>query len=762
MVTITQALRTALEGGTQGGTDTVELLELLINLVSCDSNSVRLHKLVVVTSPEIFQVLVAYVHRHYTDSQPAVVLSVQALSKLIAMTSFDHSLPEEKDMYAMVSRSVGEFLTAAQLLPILQEVLTAPTTTTAVRLVVVECMFIFIMRNDTLKRHAVHENGYIQMLLSNVKGSASKDTQQDTVMIRNYICACLRELCNTGEFIPVLIQNNAVGVVLEILKEDKSSSDVIALSAEIMEAMLKEQPDVLLLFPQKVALIEVTKGLLDSRTNQTAVRLDGSAEIVEAVCKMAETLFLCSAQNQDEKFFTMCIERHLERSLAHSLKAPSSRVATVAARALRVFIQYCPHPHNAGHKLLMHLPTLSHLLKLCVETTEEDKPVLFELCVLMSVALTQNSNTRRHVHQEVAQSFPMYTQSIHTKILRTLSQQHELSSFASLVLVDCTGVLLNNVQAVEWGSDSASGPTLHVDALRMIYAHQQKRMTWQTNTQNRYYFHMPSTDIPKAATLTLQLLVHAVNMTFGAETRRSPSPKALRSNTQTYQPPRGSPGQPLQYDTAPSPYQQQRPPLTSTVPSNILPDVETYKKFDEALALTVKFAKYYSANIKKKEAVYVPTGDGFVIRKTSHKNPWSKITPLEQVRSWTVRDLVEGDLFYFTIPFNELTTVAVERALTEASQHHTNAKKLFITTPQAAKGRRWFLYDMINSILPNLLSLLQDLLRALQLHGEDNVRFPLFMYREKEMSEGERSLHSGNLAEIVQQINFYFKQPQLK
>ena len=53
---------------------------------------------------------------------------------------------------------------------------------------------------------------------------------------------------------------------------------------------------------------------------------------------------------------------------------------------------------------------------------------------------------------------------------------------------------------------------------------------------------------------------------------------------------------------------------------------------------------------------------------------------------------------------------------------------------------------------------LLELVRLLQDHGEENTKFPLFMFREQEMQEGERAVHPGNLMDIVDQIKFYFSQ----
>eukprot|EP00759_Apiculatamorpha_spiralis_P043135 PhF_6_TR40745/c0_g1_i2/m.61335 len=235
------------------------------------------------------------------------------------------------------------------------------------------------------------------MLLNSVQAASPVDTP----MIRNYVCACLRELCNTDEFTPVLIQNQGFGVFLGVLKEhDRCGTDVTALSAEILDALVRAHPEALAHFPQQTSLIDYGRRILEARTTQTAMKVEGSAEVIEAVCKLFETMTIISAQAEDERYFGACVESNVYRSIAHCLKMPSSRIGHVAARSLRYFIQYCPHHHNVGNKCLTHFPTLSHLLKLCVETTSHPE-LLFEVSMVLALALSQNPHTRRHVHREV-------------------------------------------------------------------------------------------------------------------------------------------------------------------------------------------------------------------------------------------------------------------------------------------------------------------------------------------------------------------------
>eukprot|EP01065_Artemidia_motanka_P005429 TRINITY_DN12618_c0_g1_i1.p1 TRINITY_DN12618_c0_g1~~TRINITY_DN12618_c0_g1_i1.p1 ORF type:complete len:1045 (+),score=228.75 TRINITY_DN12618_c0_g1_i1:90-3224(+) len=184
---------------------------------------------------------------------------------------------------------------------------------------------------------------------------------------------------------------------------------------------------------------------------------------------------------------------------------------------------------------------------------------------------------------------------------------------------------------------------------------------------------------------------------------------------------------------------------------------EVYSKFDHALKLALHFAEYHNRK-QQTRPTYKPTSDGYMIRQTKLRDPWCPIVQKKPLKSWSVRNLREGDLFYFAIPFSDVTVAAADQVSARAQKHLTNIKRLFLTTPQRDKGRRWFLFDMLNNIVPGITSALKMLKGLLHRHGEENVKFPLLMFREQEMHEGERSIHPGNLIEVTDQVRFYFTQ----
>eukprot|EP00659_Diplonema_papillatum_P009703 gene9703-15069_t len=79
------------------------------------------------------------------------------------------------------------------------------------------------------------------------------------------------------------------------------------------------------------------------------------------------------------------------------------------------------------------------------------------------------------------------------------------------------------------------------------------------------------------------------------------------------------------------------------------------------------------------------------------------------LQSWDVKDVGEGDLFSFFIPFHKLSEVRLDEELRNLHKHRLKAKKGLLTTPQTQKGKRWFFHDLYHYILPKTETLLNEL-----------------------------------------------------
>jgi len=70
---------------------------------------------------------------------------------------------------------------------------------------------------------------------------------------------------------------------------------------------------------------------------------------------------------------------------------------------------------------------------------------------------------------------------------------------------------------------------------------------------------------------------------------------------------------------------------------------------------------------------------------------------------------------------------------------------------------------MLNNIMPGVIALLSEFVDLFQEHGDENVKFPIVMFRNQSAGSGsldQASLHPGNLADVLQQVRFYFEQAE--
>ncbi|RNF16622.1 casein kinase II, alpha chain [Trypanosoma conorhini] len=152
-------------------------------------------------------------------------------------------------------------------------------------------------------------------------------------------------------------------------------------------------------------------------------------------------------------------------------------------------------------------------------------------------------------------------------------------------------------------------------------------------------------------------------------------------------------------------------------------------------------------------------------------------------RAWSINELQEEDLFYFYIPYPQLTREALQYTRRRAVTHGKRLKRVFAVTPQAAKARRWLLHDAIANIMPGVVHALSQFIQWFDAYGADAVKLPLLIYFDDDEVRGagggggggggegrttpsppaplpradEVALHAGNLIPLLQPIAFYLQ-----
>lgn len=482
---------------------------------------------------------------------------------------------------------------------------------------------------------------------------------------------------------------------------------------------------------------------------------------------------------------------------------------------LRFMVQYTPHMLGIHAMIVNDFPSLSSLLKSVIDAGKQlghtpaspaaaaasspqrsstaagsDSEAAFDAyCVELSVAVSllaaQSTTFRRYLQRELL-TVPLWATTLKASLLGCLGKA-SLEFYGSLDMIDATGHHLNALDGIEWSD--ANKPRRQ--SVLGVFERQEARVNsglvapqsppplseahsdqeWQRRCRLSFVLlnfavHLSlSIEDDAAASTTTQLR----NQSNIDSSRQSPPPTNNAAAFATPKTPRGvgRPSSSRAGSAAPS-----RGPLfpnASTIKgseigqrSALSPQERealavSFDRFNSSFQLTLQLAECY-AKKGRDEAAYVSTNDGFVIRSEKLKNPWGPVAEKVSLRSWAVKDVQDGDLFYFAIPFDDLNERSIGIVEERGRRHLSRIKKTMVTVSQNAKGRRWFLYDCVNFVLPRTFNILNELRQMCTDHGEANLRFPVFLFREKEMHLGERCVHPGNIIEVVDQVRFYFSQ----
>jgi hypothetical protein len=568
-----------------------------------------------------------------------------------------------------------------------------------------------------------------------------------------------------------LAERNVAAVQLETatffkLLEVDDSPDVRILAAEVLTVATDETSAAADPAPAVTAL----RRRLES-FNEASDTAEGAA-VAALLRKLLEV-------NPHDTFPEFCRQR-LERALLHAAVVSFSHDLLAA---LRFAVDRCPPALRLGQQLLSNFQAFSGLLKIvldCHGVADSSHGAQPQLCgveasATVALLLAQSPAHRQHLKREL-HAFPMWTTALKDSVLHFLNAT-SLDSFTDIELIDFSNTRLNDPNLVEWNEQERP----HRASIHHIFSAQESRfaegaMLTQPAPSHPYLL---EAEQRRKSKLTFVLLSYAVHATLADDLAANPAnPNAFAaaaqnpasvaaSMRQAYRDQQGetptgaragSAGPAPRFPTPRAPQGAQSQARREAVtPAEKQELAYAYDRFDSSFKLTRQFAKYYIQS-EARQPVYEPTADGFVVRQQQLRNPWGPIVKKQQAKSWAVKDLKEGDLFYFAVPFNELSRSSIECVLERLRRHAAAMKRTFVTTPHTARGRRWLVYDQIHNVLPGIEELLRTVQDLLGDYGDENVRFPVFLFREKEMHLGERALHCGNLVEVVDQVSFYFSQ----
>jgi hypothetical protein len=684
------------------------------------------------------------------------VTSVQAMNKLIILAS------ESPDsLAAQVAKAVVD----CRLIEVYFQLSGNVATLEALRIAVLESLFILTLRLPDTQPTLLHCKGVSALTNTLVLDSSA--------VVRNVSCCILRELA--PRYPVEVAEHNLLASCMKLLATDESA-DSRTLAAEILEQLIATNQAALQLVHQPNDLLSAVS---------TQLEREGSAQVYEALCRLLETMTFVAAVSGIGSFFDVLVPLPIIATLlTRGLRLPV-RAKAASARAVRFIIEYSPGDRNAGGKILANFQSLSSLLKATMDAhanvnqIPESEQLLHQvLCVelglCVSLILAQNPLHREQLSREL-HSFPMWTTALKNAVISFLNAA-SLDYFQSIDVVDYSNCQLNALPGVEWGE----GNKPRKSSIKHIFVLQEQRFAEQRMFPYRGRPPQPTLDLDarRKVRLTFVLLCFATHLSLSVSNQETPAqvstprtahPQQVGDATSSLGASVPSEISPVRNEASTTPRRSfLRSPRPGSVDSSRVRRVNltavereqmavAYDIFDSSFKLTLQFAENYNKK-RRNESMYVPTPDGFVVRQQRLKNPWAGVVTQTSLRTWGVRDVREGDLFYFAIPFDSLNQYAVETVMEKAKRHIGQCKKNIITTPQTDKTRRWFLHDMTNAVMPRVMSALQELHKMVTDHGESNVRFPVFLFREKEMHLGERAVHPGNLVEVIDQVRFYFSQ----
>lgn len=147
------------------------------------------------------------------------------------------------------------------------------------------------------------------------------------------------------------------------------------------------------------------------------------------------------------------------------------------------------------------------------------------------------------------------------------------------------------------------------------------------------------------------------------------------------------------------------------------------------------------------------------------KNPWdAKRVQFYDTKAWTIEAVREGDLFFFAVHVASLNASVLDAIVSKARSHYAEIKKHLTVTPVTVQNRRHFLTEMVMSIMPNVIALLQKLHRIVSTQGEGHVQTALALCPALTSSQQPSSSTSsltptidcGNVVPVVDFLLHYF------
>eukprot|EP01065_Artemidia_motanka_P024102 TRINITY_DN28746_c0_g1_i2.p1 TRINITY_DN28746_c0_g1~~TRINITY_DN28746_c0_g1_i2.p1 ORF type:complete len:990 (+),score=306.33 TRINITY_DN28746_c0_g1_i2:431-2971(+) len=653
----------------------------------------------------------------------------------------------------------------------------------AVRVALAESLFVAVMRVRGAARVLASAGG-AEVLTETLFADGSE-------MVRNYSAAILRVLAehSPDDFAELELVDRALSRI-----RFEQSKYVVILLLEIVALLFGAFPDTFLSRSHVGSTLvedlqEATLGLL---------RTDPTDDVVTAVVRLLETLFVlegCSGGRSVALTASVLADDGWKPLLSRD-PHQSPEAKTLKVRALRRLVQGCTTPllcdelHSAFTRFF---PSLS----LLINSDHGQGPpteLARELALCFSVILAKHPRSREFVIETLG-GYPVWIAQLRRRLLASLDAPPRVMN--SVFIIDAAPAWLNDVRqhaGVDWGD--RGGIAI---AVANMFAEQERRLAAAgTRVIDRVFaMQEETTEAPprtlspcdQKARLTQAVLAHAVRVGLtpaGSDEADdvvgmplSPSGTGLVGDVlrglAVHSPPRAAtPGRAQRRKAPARRTRSQSVGTRRAVPSGraaIDTAILTY--------LPMKWGEYYD---KRNRPIvrHFPSPAGPRVRGG---RPFvQQTTQSMSLQSWEAADVEPGDLFGFSIPFDELSVERVQRDIDRLHKHRVRMRKGSLTTPASRRGRRWFFSDMIANILPRLEQVLEQLRDTVGAHGKDGMLFYLNIVKLMEQKSSAAgggdllrsevvtlcgtmypdTIHGGNVLFTLDRIAEYFAERENK
>ena len=742
--------------------------------------------------------------------------ALKCLTRFISVCSIEANLESDSHNadFKRLSKVCAETFIQEEGFSTLFECLIAPEehseSEERMRLIISECLFFFICKNEIARLAVIFQQGHVVMM--------ELMSLEPSPFVRSYYSALIRELSIT--FPEDLIKEHCLNHCTAMLSND-IAEDVRALSAETMDILIKADSSVLKNIPSS----EICKVLFTKLNSET------STEVLQTCCTLMETIF---GFDEKMRFHKEFLKNHYWTCFIRIVKSCSIKLAVKALKCFRLFIQATDRK-SFSQVLVQKFEIVQQIMKtlldyseLEIKTEETPKKTVSRKKLIETPKQKPTPNTKRKADKTTTSLFKLELTMVFIILISQSTVIHkrvieELATNTSIVdnLIQTLSHNGNLVEDISYISDLV----ITDEEGHILTGEEQESDSEDEDFHSNKLLGKKKLDI-------LNQIISQINETFEVVKKKQPQKKTPRitprktpviQRTGDRAPVTTPPSTPshIAYDSSedepeyetttvpavlpitilhPQDGEDFRPGYfgapTNNIPVGDLPDrgtsvglkrpgaPQTYEEIElhKQLTLCRVFSLWYEskemryqkeeqqdrfittfqlAKLGKHSPAFVPVNSPKEPRsnKGTHlyhqKLPYHyKHSPQKLTRIWSDEDVKPLDLFLFEIPIDDVNEKNLNFVIEKLKKHQKGIAKDFVVAPQGnnARGRKVFLLDLKQNILPKIEMAFLQLLLLGKETSFNNVKINFNMWKRVNV-RSDVGINHENLLEIIEFMN---------